>query len=128
MSEFSFEACETYFSIESDSTFPAHITLHDCEVVHGSAETTIALLEAFSFNRFRAFESFHWIIERGGTDRVLNFPLELFDNCGLLHSLYVDNEYHRGSGCWGREMDDLSSHLYFISRIDTFVEVGAVWL
>ena len=55
------------------------------------------------------------------SDELRNLALRIFDREGKLHRRLVDHEYHRGSGCWGPEMD--SGILIHINDIDVPQEV-----
>lgn len=42
----------------------------------------------------------------GLSKEMADFALKLFDKYGKLRPELVENEYHKGSGCWGRELND----------------------
>lgn len=40
------------------------------------------------------------------SDELHRFSMKLFDKNGMVRPEIVDHEHHKGSGAWGRELND----------------------
>lgn len=80
-------------------------------------------------DRLRVFDNFLHLLALEAKvqddDIIRQFSSDLFDKFGRLQPQIVDNEYHKGSGCWGREMDDRQIKLVFVHPFQ-FVSVVRV--
>lgn len=102
--QFSIAQCSIKNSSKSDSEFPdtlKHLALRAIHPVHGE----VGLINAKIINKPVCQDGFLEIMD-AASQELTDFALALFDKYGKLRTELVENEYHRGSGCWGRELDD----------------------
>jgi hypothetical protein len=77
--------------------------------------TQIARGYGMIINRSRMGDAFHQIMDEDDAETA-SFSLTIFDKFGRIKSRLVDDEYHKGSGVWGRELNE--GMIIFIYEIE----------
>ncbi|KAL6307177.1 hypothetical protein BKA93DRAFT_718300, partial [Sparassis latifolia] len=75
----------------------------------------VASVTALQINRARCRGSFLEVMD-DMSQELHEFSVALFNKFGHLKPELVEHEYHRGSGCWGREMDN--NMLVYIESVE----------
>ncbi|CCM00041.1 uncharacterized protein FIBRA_02067 [Fibroporia radiculosa] len=101
--EFDLSECSISFSTLPHPEYP-NILIHLTAKVEHPIHKTIATLSALQIVRWRCGDQFLRIMDEESQE-LHEFSVKLFDKNGHLKPELVDDEYHRGSGCWGREMN-----------------------
>ncbi|KAI0076447.1 hypothetical protein K474DRAFT_1662972 [Panus rudis PR-1116 ss-1] len=90
------------------------ITQFDLTVEHPD-EGEVGSMTMHVIDRSRCRGSFLRVMERY-SEELHVFSQTFFDKNGVLRPEFTENEFHKGSGVWGRELDE--GQLVFIESID----------
>ncbi|OBZ78418.1 hypothetical protein A0H81_02167 [Grifola frondosa] len=101
---FAIDHCTVNFQVDDDCEHPGALKNIDVEVRHPE-HGQIALLSSLKIDRSKCFGQFLQIMD-DHSQELHEFSVKLFNKYGKLKPDHVDHEYHKGSGCWGRELDD----------------------
>lgn len=100
---FTLDDCIAAFTVEEDYDYPHILKRINCEVEHPT-HPNVASLSAFQIDRRRCRGQFLQVMD-DESQELHEFSVKLFNKFGHLKPELVDNDYHKGTGCWGREMD-----------------------
>lgn len=81
----------------------------------------VATVFALSINRYALRDRFQILGERDY--ELAEFSTTLFDKFGRMKSCFIDDDYHKGSGVWGREMNDGRIMFVFHVTVEPSVSV-----
>ena len=88
-------------------------------------EGELGALVALQIDRRRCRGEFLVIMDEESQE-LCEFAVTLFDKNGRLKPEFVENEYHKGSGVWGRELDE--GMLLYVLSVLVEKEVSAISL
>lgn len=91
------------FSIEDSTTNPSVLRYFHLQACHPTLGI-IACLNGVIINRSTCRGSFLRTMHSESRD-LLEFSSKLFDRYGCLRPELLDDDYHKGSGCWGSEVN-----------------------
>ncbi|KAL0961303.1 hypothetical protein HGRIS_006262 [Hohenbuehelia grisea] len=93
--------CIATINLVRNSRQPLHFTI---DVSYPGYEGYIATLSGSLIDRYACSSHFHLMMERDSEESFI-FGTTLFDRCTRLHPWLRNNGFHRGSGCWGLELN-----------------------
>jgi hypothetical protein len=97
-------ACKVTFSVSEDYETPK-VLKHIEATVNHPEHGDIASLEAVHINRNRCRGIFLEVMDEH-SDELLQFGTKLFNKNGQLRPWLVESDYHKGTGCWGFELNE----------------------
>ncbi|KAH9896748.1 hypothetical protein C8Q73DRAFT_686866 [Cubamyces lactineus] len=95
--------CTAETLTEPHGEYPRPLKHVSIEARHPT-EGRVGLLTALHIDRDRCRGDFFGIMD-GESQELSDFALTLFDRLGHLKSEFVEHDYLKGSGVWGRELD-----------------------
>ena len=96
--------CKVTFTALADDESPAVLKNIEATVNHPQ-HGDIASLQAIQINRHRCRGMFLEAMDEN-SDELLQFGTKLFDKKGQMRPWLVESEYHKGTGCWGFELNE----------------------
>jgi hypothetical protein len=96
--------CKATFTASADDESPRVLKHIEATVKHPQ-HGDIASLTAVQINRNRCRGMFLEVMDEH-SDELLQFGTKLFDKKGKIRPWLVQSEYHKGTGCWGFELNE----------------------
>jgi hypothetical protein len=96
--------CKFKFKSKPHYEHPRALT-HISLTVTGENREKVATVSALNINRYALYDRFHQIMDEDEAE-LAEFSTTLFDKFGRVQSHLIDDDYHKGSGVWGRELND----------------------
>lgn len=114
--------CTTKLTSKKHYEYPLALKEIVVKVSHPDHDGQVATLDALLINRFKLMGDFLSVMDEE-SDELQKFAFGVFDMEGKIKSKLVEHEHHKGSGCWGRELND--GMLIYVSTIHVEPEVRA---
>lgn len=95
--------CLAEFSVSEDCIRPCVLTHIEVKVTHPQHGNVASLL-AVKINRNACHDKFLEVMDESSPG-LMRFGTKLFDKYGMLKPWLVENDHHKGSGCWGFELN-----------------------
>lgn len=108
--------CVANFSVSNDYDRLKHIKVTVTHPQHGH----IASLSAIQIDRNRCRSSFLEVVDEHSNE-LKQFGTKLFDKNGKLMPWFVENDHHKGTGCWGFELNN--GIIMYVLRVDVIAVV-----
>ena len=80
----------------------------------------IARISGLEINRRFCRGAFHDLLDEE-SDELMRFSLALFDANGMLKNEFTNDDYHKGSGCFGRELNQ--GLIFYLDTVEVDKEV-----
>lgn len=97
---------DEFTAFVSAAGYPGNAIRHFSVVASHDSGEHVGSISGFLLNRLQCRGRF---LQRVDTseycEELSKFTHKLFDNNGLLKQELVEQPYHRGTGCWGHEVD-----------------------
>ena len=120
---FTLDACVSKLRLEDHAEYPYMLKVITLDALH-PAHGTIGTIRALRVDREQCRISGEFLrILDNESQALSDFAFALFDKFGKLKPEFVDHEYYKGSGVWGRELDD--GVLYYILEVKVKNEVSS---
>ncbi|KIJ65695.1 hypothetical protein HYDPIDRAFT_39613 [Hydnomerulius pinastri MD-312] len=81
----------------------------------------IGELEAVMIIRFRAGDTLFEVLD-AESDELMRLGTVVLDKFGLVRPWLIDNEFHKGTGCWGTEMNANKGPMVYITEMNVIPE------
>lgn len=95
--------CDFKFKVEAHFAHPEELKHVSLKMLDKTG-LEVATLRAMIFNRRLLKTRFHQTLDEDD-DETAEFSQKLFDKFGCIQRLLIDDEYHKGTGVWGTELD-----------------------
>ncbi len=95
--------CAVRIKVSQHDVHPSCLKNIFVEVKHSNHHGIFAELTALIIDRSRC-DDFPAVMDQESDD-LRKFSMAIFDDTGNIKRRFVDHEQHRGSGCWGEEMN-----------------------
>ncbi|CAL1705669.1 unnamed protein product [Somion occarium] len=117
---------DEFTAFVSAAGYPGNAIRHFSVVASHDSGEHVGSISGFLLNRLQCRGRF---LQRVDTseycEELSKFTHKLFDNNGLLKQELVEQPYHRGTGCWGHEVDKgMIIYNHEIEVEDTFRHMG----
>ncbi|RPD65375.1 hypothetical protein L226DRAFT_480019 [Lentinus tigrinus ALCF2SS1-7] len=96
--------CHVKFEAEPHYEYPRVLKHVNVEAIH-PVLGRVGSLQALQINRKRCRGEFIIVMDEESQE-LCDFALALFDENGCFRPELVEHEYHKGTGVWGRELDN----------------------
>ncbi|KAJ3521896.1 hypothetical protein NM688_g8953 [Phlebia brevispora] len=97
--------CKVSVTSSKHEEFPDAVSYVNVKVRRPGCKDPVAVLITYLIDRDRfPYKEFHPMMDHI-SEELGTFSSRIFDVDGNLRGKFIDHEYHRGTGCWGRELD-----------------------
>ncbi|KDQ62412.1 hypothetical protein JAAARDRAFT_54366 [Jaapia argillacea MUCL 33604] len=96
-------------------SYPRHLTRIEITVKHPNHHAQVASLSALHIRREFMRGRFLEVMDEESQE-LHEFSATLFDKNGFLRPWLIENQYHNGTGIWGREVDQRS--IVYLSELE----------
>ncbi|KIJ65696.1 hypothetical protein HYDPIDRAFT_131072 [Hydnomerulius pinastri MD-312] len=115
MSSVQIQDCIPTFKVKPSYETPRVIEFLNLKLKHPSVGE-VGVIHAVKIHRSRAGDGLLEALD-AESDELMRFGTTVIDKRGLIRPWLVDNDFHKGTGCWGREMDEHMGPIVYITHI-----------
>ncbi|KAF9221335.1 hypothetical protein BS17DRAFT_768642 [Gyrodon lividus] len=115
MSTINIDDCTPTFTVTPSYESPRVIE-NIVLTLHHPKAGKVGEIEASNIHRFNAGDKLLYALD-AESDDLLQFGSTVVDKRGFFRPWLIENEYHKGTGCWGAEMDKNRGPILYISEV-----------